>query len=150
MTAGTAFEPKVIGFLCTWCSYAAADKAGNQQKPYPSNVQVIRVMCSGRVDPQFVLSAFVKGADGVIILACRPGDCHYKEGSCRALQRHRMLQRVLEPFGIERERCRLEYVSAGEGERFSTLIADVVETIRRVGPLALISNENRRDVRPVQ
>jgi F420-non-reducing hydrogenase iron-sulfur subunit len=136
MTADMVFEPKIIGFLCNWCSYAAADKAGGQQKPYPSNVQVIRVMCSGRVDPQFVLSAFVKGADGVVILACRPGDCHYKEGSCRALQRHRMLQRMLEPFGIEKERSRLEYVSAGEGERFSSLMGEVVETVRRLGPLA--------------
>jgi len=107
-------------------------------------------MCSGRVDPHFVLSAFVKGADGVIILACRPGDCHYKEGSCRALQRHRMLLRVLEPFGIEQERCRLEYVAAGEGERFSNLMGEVVEAVRRLGPLALNSNEDRCVPRPVQ
>ena len=118
MTAEKGFEPKIIGFLCNWCSYAGADKAGGMQQPYPHNVQVIRVMCSGRVDPQFILSALAKGADGVIILACHPGDCHYKEGNCRALQRHSMLNLMLEQLGIEKERCRLDYVSAGEEIRY--------------------------------
>ena len=136
------FEPKIIGFLCNWCSYAGADKAGGMQTPYPPNVQVIRVMCSGRVDPQFVLSAFERGADGVIILACHPGDCHYKEGNCRALQRHSMLNLMLEQLGIEKERCRLDYVSAGEGEKFHRVIGEVVDTVRTLGPLQL-TQENR-------
>ena len=129
------FEPKIIGFLCNWCSYAGADKAGGMQQSYPHNVQVIRVLCSGRVDPQFSLSAFANGADGVIILACHPGDCHYKEGNCRAFQRYAILTLMLEQLGIEKERCRLDYVSAGEGEKFIRVITDMVESVRKIGYL---------------
>ncbi|MHB8880561.1 MAG: hydrogenase iron-sulfur subunit [Thermodesulfovibrionales bacterium] len=131
------FEPKIIGFLCNWCSYAGADKAGTAQSPYPPNVNVIRVMCSGRIDPQFVMKAFEQGADGVIILACHPGDCHYKEGNYRAVQRYRLLLRLLEPFGIERERCRFDFVSAGEGDKFVHVITEMVGTIRALGPLKI-------------
>ena len=141
MTTDRAFEPKIIGFLCNWCSYAGADKAGGAQLNYPPNVHVIRVMCSGRVDPQFILSALVKGADGVIILACHPGDCHYKEGNCRALQRHTLLNLMLEQLGVEKERCRLDYVSAGEGDKFSRVIHEMVETVRALGPLELPSED---------
>jgi len=140
MTTPHGFEPKIIGFLCTWCSYAGADKAGGMQTPYPPNVQVIRVMCSGRVDPQFILSAFQNGADGVVILACHPGDCHYKEGNCRALQRHRLLRLMLEPFGVEHERLMLDYVSAGEGEKFRKVISETVAAVRQLGPLRLQQN----------
>jgi F420-non-reducing hydrogenase iron-sulfur subunit len=91
-------------------------------------------MCSGRVDPQFVLQAFHKGADGVMILACHPGDCHYKEGNYRALQRHRMVIRLLEQFGIDQQRCRFDYVSAGEGEKFIQVMTDMVNTIKALGP----------------
>jgi F420-non-reducing hydrogenase iron-sulfur subunit len=143
MSGQPDFEPRIVGFLCTWCSYAGADKAGGMQVPYPPNVQVIRLMCSGRVDPQFVLSAFEKGADGVIILACHPGDCHYKEGNCRALQRHGMLRLMLEQLGIERERCRLDYVSAGEGEKFIRVMGEVVAAVRRLGPLRMARGEQR-------
>jgi F420-non-reducing hydrogenase iron-sulfur subunit len=131
----TGFEPRIVGFLCNWCSYAGADKAGTAQKPYPPNVDVIKVMCSGRVDPQFVLSAFEKGADGVLILACHPGDCHYKDGNLRAVQRHRMLLRLLEQMGIEGARCRFDYVSAGEGEKFVNVIRETVDAVRALGPL---------------
>ncbi len=141
MTAERGFEPKIIGFLCNWCSYAGADKAGGMQVAYPPNVHIIRVMCSGRVDPQFILSAFAKGADGVVILACHPGDCHYKEGNCRALQRHRMLVLLLEPFGIAAERCRLDYVSAGEGAKYRRVITEMVESVRKLGPLAVACGE---------
>ena len=140
MTADKGFEPKIIGFLCNWCSYAGADKAGGMLELYPHNVQVIRVMCSGRVDPKFILSAFEKGADGVMVLACHPGDCHYKEGNCRALQRHRMLNLMLEQFGVEKERCRLDYVSAAEGEKFSRIIGEMVASVRLLGPLRLTQN----------
>jgi len=129
------FEPKIVGFLCSWCSYAGADKAGLAQTPYPPNVRVIKVMCSGRVDPQFVLQAYKKGADGVLILACHFGDCHYKEGNFRATQRHRMLLKLLEQHGIERERCRFDYVSASEGEKFTEVVTEMTETIKRIGPL---------------
>ena len=145
MTVLNTFEPKIIGFLCNWCSYAGADKAGGAQEIYPPNVQVIRVMCSGRVDPQFILSALVKGADGVIILACHPGDCHYKEGNCRALQRHSMLNLILEQLGVEKERCRLDYVSAGEGEKFSRIIREMVESVRTLGPLSAVSPDQTRN-----
>ena len=130
------FEPKIIGFLCNWCSYAGADKAGAAQMPYPPNVRVIRVMCSGRVDPQFILQSFRKGADGVIVLACHAGDCHYKEGNCRAIQRHRFLLQYLQQFGIPEERCRLDFVSAGEGEKFVQVVTETVNALRALGPVA--------------
>jgi len=129
------FEPKIVAFLCNWCSYAGADKAGTAQKPYPPNVNIIKVMCSGRVDPQFIMKAFQKGADGVMILACHPGDCHYKEGNYRALQRHRMMLRLLIQLGIEEERCRIDYVSAGEGDKFVTVVGEMVDVIKKMGPL---------------
>ena len=131
------FEPKLIGFLCTWCAYAGADKAGTVQQPYPSNLRIIRVTCSGRVDPQFVLASFRNGADGVLIMACHPGDCHYKEGNCRALQRQRLLIRILRQFGIEEERCRLEYISSSEGEKFRVVVTEAVEKVRKLGKLRL-------------
>ncbi len=133
------FEPKIVGFLCNWCSYAGADKAGTAQIAYPPNVHVVRVMCSGSVDPQFVLQAYHKGADGVLILACHPGDCHYKEGNYRTAQRNRLLRKLLVQLGIEEERCRLDYVSAGEGERFAQLVTDMVESLKRLGPLTMSS-----------
>ena len=129
------FEPKIAGFLCNWCSYAGADKAGAAQLAYPPNVRVIRVMCSGRVDPQFVLEAYRQGADGVLILACHPGDCHYKEGNFRASQRHRLILGLLKQFGVEEERCRFDYVSAGEGEKFASVVTEMTETIRALGPM---------------
>ena len=140
MSAAPEFEPKIAGFLCNWCSYAGADKAGGSQEPYPPNVMVLRLMCSGRVDPQFVLSALAKGADGVLILACHHGDCHYKEGNRRALQRHAMLLLLLQQLGVEKERCRLDYVSAGEGEKFQRLIGEMVAAVRLLGPLRLPPN----------
>jgi len=129
------FEPKIVGFLCNWCSYAGADKASLAQTPYPPNVRVVRVMCSGRVDPQLVLQAYKKGADGVLILACHFGDCHYKEGNFRATQRHRMLLKLLKQQGIDEERCRFDYVSAGEGEKFVQVVTEMTDTIKRLGPL---------------
>ncbi len=129
------FDPKIIAFLCKWCSYAGADKAGLAQIIYPPNVSIIRVMCSGRVDPQFIMKAFSEGADGVIVLACHPGDCHYKEGNYRAVQRHRILTKLLVQFGIEEERCCFDYVSASEGERFAQIIEEIVGIIKKIGPL---------------
>ncbi|RII30660.1 MAG: methyl-viologen-reducing hydrogenase subunit delta [Geobacter sp.] len=131
------YEPRIIGFLCNWCSYAGADRAGASQTTYPPNVSIIKIMCTGRIDPQFILKAFASGADGVIILACPPGDCHYKEGNLRAAQRHSLLARVLEQMGIERERCRFDYVSAGDGNKYAQVITDMVDTVRHLGPLSL-------------
>lgn len=122
-------QPRIVGFLCNWCSYAGADKAGTAQIAYPANLQIIRVMCSGRVDPQFVIQAFKQGADGVLILACHPGDCHYKEGNLRAVQRHALLIKVLEQLGIKRGRCRFDHVSAVEGEKFVRIITEMVDEL---------------------
>lgn len=133
------FEPKIVAFLCNWCSYAGADKAGSSQTAYPPNVRVIRVMCSGRVDPQFVLKAYEEGADGVLILGCHPGDCHYKEQNYRAIQRHRLLLNLMKPLGIEPERCRLDFVSAAEGDKFARVVSEMVETIKQLGPMKLQS-----------
>ena len=128
------FEPRIIGFLCNWCSYAGADTAGAARIPSPPNVYVVRVMCSGRGDPQFVLQAFRNGADGVLILACHPGDCHHQEGNYRAAARHKLLQRVLRQFGVEDERCRFGYVSASEGQKFVDVVTEMVTDVRKLGP----------------
>jgi F420-non-reducing hydrogenase iron-sulfur subunit len=131
----TGFEPKIIGFLCNWCSYEGADSAGRARKAYPANLRVVRVMCSGRVDPQFILEAFQEGADGVMILGCHPGDCHYKEGNLQALKRYGVLKRVLGQFGIEEDRLRLDWISAGEGDKFVQVVSDMTERMRQLGPL---------------
>ncbi|MBF0461772.1 MAG: hydrogenase iron-sulfur subunit [Magnetococcales bacterium] len=133
--AATAFEPKILAFLCNWCSYAGADKAGVAQLSCPPQVRTIKVMCSGRIDPQFILEAYRQGADGVVILACHPGDCHYKEGNVHAARRQRILLRLLAQFGIEAARCRMDYVSAGEGEKFARVLTEVVEAVSMLGPL---------------
>jgi F420-non-reducing hydrogenase iron-sulfur subunit len=128
------FEPKIVAFFCNWCTYLAADLAGTSRIKYAPNVRVVRVMCSGRVDPQFVLEAFAKGADGVLIGGCHPGDCHYQEGNYKALRRYELLQRLLTQVGIESERFRLEWISAAEGERVKAVVDDMVEKLRALGP----------------
>jgi len=129
-----SFEPKIVAFFCNWCTYTAADLAGVSRLKYASNVRVIRLMCSGRVDPQFILDAFAKGADGVLIGGCHPGDCHYQEGNYKALRRFALLKRLVKQMGIEDERLRLEWISAAEGERVKTVINDMVEKVRALGP----------------
>jgi F420-non-reducing hydrogenase iron-sulfur subunit len=132
-----SFEPKIIAFLCNWCSYECADSVGRAQKEYPSNLKIIRVMCSGRVDPQFILEAFQKGASGVLILGCHLGDCHYKEGNSQAMKRYIFLKELLPQFGIESDRLRLDWVSATETAKFIRIISEMVEDIRQIGPLAV-------------
>lgn len=129
------FNPKLVGFLCTWCSYTGADLAGTARMTYAPNMRIIRVMCSGRVDPQFVLKAFKEGADGVLISGCHLGDCHYQEGNYNALRRHRLLTKMLEQLGIEKERFRLEWVSAAEGAKFQKVCDEFTEEIKQLGPL---------------
>jgi len=129
------FEPKIVAFFCNWCTYLAADLAGTSRVKYAPNIRVIRTMCSGRVDPQFVLDAFARGADGVLIGGCHPGDCHYQEGNYKTLRRVRMLRRVLREMGIEDDRFRLEWISASEAERLKTVVNDMVEKVRALGPL---------------
>ena len=132
-----AFEPKIVGFLCNWCTYTGADLAGTARVKYSPNVRSIRVMCSGRVDPVFVIKALYEGADGVLIGGCHPGDCHYLEGNYKALRRYLLLRRILPEYGIEPERVRLEWVSASEGERFGRVVDEFTEEIRKLGPLAI-------------
>jgi coenzyme F420-reducing hydrogenase delta subunit len=129
------FEPKLLGFLCNWCAYAGADLAGVSRYQYPSNMRVIRVMCSGRVDPLLVLKAFEQGIDGVAVLGCHPGDCHYQTGNYEAENKMKMTKQVLEKIGIEPERLYLDWVSAAEGKRFSEVISDFTERIRKIGPI---------------
>jgi F420-non-reducing hydrogenase iron-sulfur subunit len=131
----TGFEPKILAFLCNWCSYAGADQAGNMRKPWPANVRIVRVMCSGRVEPEFVLKAFNDGADGVMVCGCHPGDCHYKEGNYKAARRMALLERLLGQFGIEPGRFRLEWISASEGDKFVKVATEMTDTVRALGPL---------------
>jgi F420-non-reducing hydrogenase iron-sulfur subunit len=131
-----SFEPKLLGILCHWCSYSGADAAGAAHLAYPPNLHVVRVMCSGRVDPSFVLAAFAKGFDGVLVCGCHPGDCHYINGNCKALARMQLLKRMVQRFGIEPERLRLEWVSASEAERYARLVTEVTEQVRALGPLS--------------
>ncbi len=131
------FEPKIIGFLCNWCSYTGADLAGTARIKYAPNVRVIRVMCSGRVDPAFVLKAFREGADGVLLAGCHPGDCHYQEGNYKCLRRYQLLKAVVTGFGLEAERLRLEWVSASEGERFAEVVNEFTDQVRALGPSSI-------------
>lgn len=131
------FEPKILSFLCNWCAYAGADLAGISRFQYPPNTRVIRVMCSGRVDPSFVPRAFLVGYDGVMVLGCHPGDCHYLTGNYQAEKKIILTRKLLEMAGIGSERLLLDWVSAGEGERFSQVIRQFVEKIRGLGPFPL-------------
>ena len=133
--ADESYEPKIVGFLCQWCSYTGADLAGTSRLQYPSTLRTVRVMCSGRVDPTFVVKAFAEGADGVLIAGCHPGDCHYNEGNYRAMRRFPLMLQLLDQFGIERERVRLEWVSASEGEKFAQVVGEMTEQLKELGPL---------------
>ena len=128
------FEPNIIAFCCNWCSYAGADLAGASKLQYPPNVLVVRAMCSGMIHPNFVIEAFTNGADGVIICGCHPGDCHYLEGNLKAEKRAEAIELILEDFGLEPERFRLEWVSASEGPKFARTMTEFTETIRELGP----------------
>ncbi len=129
------FEPLIIGFTCNWCSYRAADMAGISREKYPPNVRLIRLMCSGRLDPTFVLKALAGGADGVLITGCHPGECHYIEQNFKAARRYALLKRMLNQMGIEPERVKLVWASAAEGVRLAKEITTMVEEVRALGPL---------------
>jgi F420-non-reducing hydrogenase iron-sulfur subunit len=131
------WQPRIVAFFCNWCTYTAADLAGVSRLKHAANVRVIRLMCSGRVDPQFILDALAKGADGVLIGGCHPNDCHYAEGNYKMLRRFRLLRRILQDMGIEQDRVRLEWISAAEGEKVKTVTNEMVEKIKALGPLGL-------------
>jgi F420-non-reducing hydrogenase iron-sulfur subunit len=130
------FEPVVLAFTCNWCSYRAADLAGTARIKYPPNVRLIRLMCSGRLDPAFVLRAFASGADAVVMTGCWPADCHYRIQNVKALRRFELLHRVLVELGIEPERFQRVYASAAEGQQLATAFTRIVDEVRRLGPLA--------------
>jgi F420-non-reducing hydrogenase iron-sulfur subunit len=129
------FEPTIIGFTCNWCSYRAADMAGTARLKYAPNVRLVRLMCSGRLDPTFILQALSKGADGVMITGCHPGECHYIEQNYKALRRFLLLRRTIAQFGIEPQRIKLVWASAAEGVKFAKEVTEFVEEIRKLGPL---------------
>ena len=137
IVAAQRFEPRIVAFFCTWCTYTAADLAGISRMRYAPNVRVVRLMCSGRVDPQFVLAAFREGADGVLIGGCHPGDCHYEQGNYNAWRRFELLRPLLGEMGIEQERLRLEWISASEGDKVQRVCNEMTEQVRRLGPLRL-------------
>jgi len=133
----TDFEPKIVGFLCNWCSYAGADLAGVSRFQYPPNIRIIRVMCSGRIDPFIVLEAFASGLDGVFIGGCHPGDCHYLEGNYQAQRKIKMTHQLVKKVGLESGRLRLEWVAASEGERFSNVVTEFTNQVKELGPSPL-------------
>jgi F420-non-reducing hydrogenase iron-sulfur subunit len=134
------FEPRIVGFLCNWCSYTASDLAGTARMQYAPNVRIIRVMCSGRVDPTFLLKAFSRGADGVLIAGCHPGDCHYQDQNFKTMRRYAMIKHTLKQLGVEPERVRLVWASAAEGQRLADAIDQLSESVRKLGPLAWSRN----------
>ncbi len=129
------FEPKIMGFLCNWCSYAGADSAGIARFQYPPNLRIMRTMCTGRVDPIFILKALQKGYDGVLVFGCHPGDCHYLEGNIYAAQRIEMVRYLLKISGIDQDRLHLRWVSATEGQQFAEYVTELTEVLRELGPL---------------
>jgi len=128
------FEPNILGILCNWCTYAGADLAGTARTQYPPNVRVIRTMCTGRLDPAFVLKALSLGADGVLVSGCHIGDCHYLAGNFKARRRVALIRKLLEEYGYDRERLRMTFVSASEGALWAEVVQDMVNTIKKLGP----------------
>ena len=138
-----AFEPNIVAFLCNWCSYAGADLAGTSRIQYPPNVKIIRVMCSGRVNPMFVVNALQEGADGVLIGGCHPGDCHYVQGNYLARRRMAILKKLLEYLGIDEKRVRMTWVSAAEGKKFADVIKKITDDVKKIGPMQQIRRTNQ-------
>ncbi len=129
------WEPRIIGFLCFWCSYTGADGAGTARIKYPPNVDIVKLMCSGRIDPELITTAFSNGADGVLVCGCHIGDCHYIEGNHKTMARMPLMRRILDDLGIEKERFRHEWVSAAEGQRFAEIVREMTSQVRALGPL---------------
>lgn len=144
-TTRTDWDPKVIAFLCTWCSYAGADLAGISRIQYPPNVRIVRVPCSGRVNPLYIIKSLQHGADGVLVSGCHPGDCHYISGNYHARRRFTLLKSLLESIGIEPGRVNFSWVSAAEGEKFSQVVTEVIETVRALGPAQRLVKRGRSD-----
>ena len=140
------FEPRILGFLCNWCAYAGADLAGISRMAYPPNIRIVRLMCSGRVDPVIVLETLAQGADGVIVMGCHPGDCHYVEGNLQTERKIKMLKKLIARTSLEPERLRLEWVSASEGTRFAELIKDFTNQLKELGPSPLAGEKPNANI----
>ena len=138
-----SFEPKIVAFLCNWCSYLGADLAGTSRVKYPSNVRSIRVMCSGRVEPTFILKALQAGADGVSVFGCHPGECHYQTGNYYARRRMAITKKFLEYMGVEPQRVQVGWVSASEGRKFAEVVTEVTREIKEIGPNRLFADERQ-------
>jgi F420-non-reducing hydrogenase iron-sulfur subunit len=134
MAAPEGWKPKILGIVCNWCSYAGADLAGSARAQYPPDIRIVRMMCTGRLDPLFIMKAFTDGADGVLVSGCHFGDCHYLEGNYKAAKRMFLLKSVLKDLGIEDKRLRMTFVSASEGAKWAKVVEDVVKTINELGP----------------
>jgi F420-non-reducing hydrogenase iron-sulfur subunit len=129
------YEPVIVGFVCNWCTFTAADLAGTSRLSYPPNIRLIRVMCSGMVDPKYVIKAFLEGADGVLIGGCWPGDCHYINGNYKARRRVALTKEILSQFGIEEDRLWLRWIAASEGNAFAETVQEMVEKLKALGPI---------------
>jgi F420-non-reducing hydrogenase iron-sulfur subunit len=140
MSQDANWEPKLLGFCCRWCSYACADLAGTSRQKYPSNIRIIKIPCSGRIDPLFVLKALRLGFDGVMVSGCHPGDCHYQTGNYRARRKMAITKKFLEYMGVEPERVQASWVSASEGGKFAQVVSEVTEDLKRVGPNQLFED----------
>jgi F420-non-reducing hydrogenase iron-sulfur subunit len=134
MAAPDGWKPKILGIVCNWCSYAGADLAGSARAQYPPDIRIVRMMCTGRLDPLFIMKAFVDGADGVLVSGCHFGDCHYLEGNYKSAKRMFLLKSVLKDLGVEDKRLRMTFVSASEGAKWAKVVEDVVKTINDLGP----------------
>lgn len=134
------FKPTIVAFLCNWCAYTGADLAGTSRLHYAPNIRIIRVMCSGRIEPSFILKAFQQGADGVLVCGCHPGDCHYHEGNYKCLRRFKLIEKFIQQMGIEKERLQLEWISASEGKQFAELVNNMTKTMLELGPSKIKSS----------
>jgi len=141
MNQETEWEPKILGFLCKWCSYAGADLAGTSRKKYPPNIRIIKIPCSGRIDPLLIIKALRMGFDGVLVSGCHPGDCHYQTGNYRARRRIAITKKMLEYMGVEPERVQSSWVSASEGDKWAGVVADVTREIKKIGPNRLFADD---------
>jgi F420-non-reducing hydrogenase iron-sulfur subunit len=141
MTQEPNWEPKILGFLCRWCSYAGADLAGTSRKKYPANIRIIKIPCSGRIDPLLVIRALRNGFDGVLVSGCHPGDCHYQTGNYRARRRIAITKKFLEFMGVEPERFQASWVSASEGGKFAEVVAEITADLKKLGPNRLFNDK---------
>ena len=141
------FKPTIVAFLCNWCAYTGADLAGTSRLHYASNIRIIRVMCSGRIEPSFILKAFQQGADGVLVCGCHPGDCHYQEGNYKCLRRFKLMEKFIQQMGIEKERLQLEWISASEGKQFAELVNTMTKAMLELGPSKIKSSSEFEHVK---